>query len=164
MDDNTEYEFDFSEGDVEIGVDNSNASVPDGWYVCKITSAKADKKLNVKLGVPTISVNIGLSIEEGPYAGAYASMYLPLDDPRMYAAKIRKNFFAALGINSDEFVAQIGQNEDRTAAELKGVKGERVGAMLKTSSRDGRDFLQCEFGTVCPVDEVPSNDDDTSDF
>ena len=163
MEDNNSIEFDFSDGDIEIGVDNTAATVPDGWYICKITSAKATKKFNDKVGQEVINVSVGLAVDEGPFKGAFGSGFLPLDDPRQYAAKIRKSFFRALGVEETEFSMKIGLNEDGTAAELKGVVGERVGAKLETTSRDGRDFLQVPFNSYIPVEEVPDNNGDTDD-
>lgn len=157
MDDS--IEFDFSDGDIEVSVDNTAATVPDGWYVCKIVSAKANKKFNEKVGAELITVSIGLAIDEGPFAGAFGSGFLPVDDSRQYAAKIRKAFFKALGVDENEFSIRIGRNEDGTGAELKGVIGERVGAKLETQSRDGRDFLQVPFNSYIPADEVDANDE-----
>lgn len=157
MDDS--IDFDFSEGDVVIGVDNTSATIPDGWYVCKVVSAKATKKFNEKVGKELISVSLGLSIDEGPFAGAFASGFLPIDDSRQYAAKIRKRFFAALGIDENEFTIRIGRNEDGTGAELKGVIGERVGVKLETNSRDGRDFMQAAMDAYIPAEDVTTDDD-----
>lgn len=162
MEDNNEIEFDFSNGDVEIDVDNNNAVVPDGWYVLKITSATAKKKFNEKVGAEVINCSPGLVIDEGPFAGTFVSMFLPFQDPRPYAAKIRKAFFRAIGVDDTEFRVRFAANTEGKA-ELQDVIGERIGAMVKTNTRDGKDFIQVAFDSIVPVDEVPNNNGDNDD-
>lgn len=163
MSDN-ELDFDFSEsGEIEVEVDSSNAETPDGWYLCKITSANCKKKFNEKVGDEVINASFGLLIDEGPYAGGFASMYFPVSDPRQFASKTRMKVLQALGLTKDEAENtrfRITRNTEGNA-ELQGFIGERIGCMLKNEVRDERTFLQVHRDNVCRPEDLPSSEDDS---
>lgn len=143
--------FEFDGEELDLDIDNSTAEIPRGYYVCEITRAVVTQKYNDD-GDKMINAQVGLKIAEGPYEGAFASMYLGLNNQKQVPSRIRRAFFNALtdGGADGELKVKVVKNTEGKP-ELDGVVGERIGALLETNDKG---FLQVAMDNIIPADEV----------